>query len=141
MVIYLKTAIVLSGGGAKGSYQLGVWKALRCLHIKYDIVTGTSIGALNGVLMCENSYFKAKRIWQKLNLEYLFNKLPKSNKSIDIVKLFGGSFIKNGGMDIKKIETIINDNVNKRKFYNSKINFWLGILSLDKIRGFLVVKL
>ncbi len=142
-MIYLKTAIVLSGGGAKGSYQLGVWKALRCLHIKYDIVTGTSIGALNGVLMCENSYFKAKRIWQKLNLEYLFNKLPKSNKSIDIVKLFGENFIKNGGMDIKKIETIINDTVNKRKFYNSKINFGLItynfttrkplILSKDKI--------
>ena len=32
----MKTAIVLSGGGAKGSYQLGVWKALRKLKIKYD---------------------------------------------------------------------------------------------------------
>lgn len=121
----MKTAIVLSGGGAKGSYQLGVWKALRQLHIKYDIVTGTSIGALNGVLMCENSYFKAKRIWQKLNLEYLFNELPKSNKEIDILKLFSSNFIKNGGMDIKKIETILEDNVNKRKFYKSKIDFGL----------------
>lgn len=121
----MKTAVVLSGGGAKGSYQLGVWKALRELHIKYDIVTGTSIGALNGVLMCENSYFKAKRIWRKLNLEYLFNELPKSNKEIDILKLFGGNFIKNGGMDIKKIETILEDNVNKRKFYNSKIDYGL----------------
>ena len=121
----MKTAVVLSGGGAKGSYQLGVWKALRELHIKYDIVTGTSIGALNGVLMCENSYFKAKRIWRKLNLEYLFNELPKSNKEIDILKLFGGNFIKNGGMDIKKIESILEDNVNKRKFYNSKIDFGL----------------
>ena len=121
----MKTAVVLSGGGAKGSYQLGVWKALRELHIKYDIVTGTSVGALNGVLMCENSYFKAKRIWRKLNLEYLFNELPKSNKEIDILKLFGGNFIKNGGMDIKKIESILEDNVNKRKFYNSKIDFGL----------------
>ncbi len=121
----MKTAVVLSGGGAKGSYQLGVWKALRELHIKYDIVTGTSIGALNGVLMCENSYFKAKRIWRKLNLEYLFNELPKSNKEIDILKLFGGNFIKNGGMDIKKIESILEDNVNKRKFYNSKIDYGL----------------
>lgn len=139
----MKTAVVLSGGGAKGSYQLGVWKALRELHIKYDIVTGTSIGAINGVLMCEKSYFKAKRIWHKLNLEYLFNELPKSNKDIDILKLFGGNFIKNGGMDIKKIETIIEKNVNKRKFYNSKIDFGLItynfttkkpiILSKDKI--------
>ena len=139
----MKTAVVLSGGGAKGSYQLGVWKALRELHIKYDIVTGTSIGAINGVLMCENSYFKAKRIWRKLNLEYIFNELPKSNKDIDILKLFGGNFIKNGGMDIKKIETIIENAVNKRKFYNSKIDFGLItynfttkkplILSKDKI--------
>ena len=75
--------------------------------------------------MCENSYFKAKRIWRRLNLEYLFNELPKSNKEIDILKLFGGNFIKNGGMDIKKIETILEDNVNKRKFYNSKIDFGL----------------
>ena len=96
----MKTAVVLSGGGAKGSYQLGVWKALRELHIKYDIVTGTSIGALNGVLMCEKSYFKAKEIWKRINMEYLLNELPKSNKSLDIVKLFGNKFIKNGGMGI-----------------------------------------
>ena len=124
-MINLKTAIVLSGGGSKGSYELGVWKALRKLHIKYDIVTGTSIGALNGAFMCENSYFKAKKIWKKINLEYLFNELPKSNKEIDILKLFGSNFIKNGGMDIKKIETILKESINKRKFYNSKIDFGL----------------
>lgn len=139
----MKTAVVLSGGGSKGSYQLGVWKALRDLHIKYDIVTGTSIGAINGVLMCEKSYFKAKRIWKKLNLEYLFNKMPKSNKDFDILKLFGNNFLKNGGMDIKKIETILENTINKRKFYKSKIDFGLItynfttkkplILSKDKI--------
>ena len=121
----MKTAIVLSGGGAKGSYQLGVWKALRELHVKYDIVTGTSIGALNGVLMCEKSYYKAKRIWHKINLKYLFNERPKSNKDIDILRLFGGNFLKNGGMDIKNLERIIKNVVNKRKFYNSKIDYGL----------------
>ena len=30
----MKRAIVLSGGGAKGAYEIGVWKALRKLHIK-----------------------------------------------------------------------------------------------------------
>lgn len=121
----MKTAVVLSGGGSKGSYQLGVWKALRDLHIKYDIITGTSIGAINGVLMCEKAYFKAWRIWRKLNLEYLFNKLPKSNKDFDVLKLFGENFLKNGGMDIKKIETILESTINKRRFYKSKIDFGL----------------
>lgn len=73
----------------------------------------------------KNHILKLKEFGTKLNLEYLFNELPKSNKDIDILKLFGGNFIKNGGMDIKKIETIIEKNVNKRKFYNSKIDFGL----------------
>ena len=118
-------AVVLSGGGSKGSYEIGVWKALRKMHIKYDIVTGTSIGALNGALMTQNTYFKALYIWNKLSLQYLFEQEPKNDTKIDILKLYGDNFIKNGGMDIKKIETIIEKCVNKKKFYNSKINYGL----------------
>ena len=39
-------ALVLSGGGSKGAYQIGAWKALKKLHIKFDIVTGTSVAEL-----------------------------------------------------------------------------------------------
>ena len=35
----MKKPIVLSGGGAYGSYQIGVWKALRELNIKYDMIS------------------------------------------------------------------------------------------------------
>lgn len=125
MVINMKKAIVLSGGGSKGSYQLGVWKALRKLHIKYDIVTGTSIGALNGALMTQNTYFSASYIWNKLNLEYLFNQKPKSNHDIDVLKLFGKNIIKNGGMEIEKIESIIKKVIRPYRFYHSKIDFGL----------------
>ena len=48
-----KTAIVLAGGGSRGAYQIGVWKALREMGIDYQLVTGTSVGALNGVLMVQ----------------------------------------------------------------------------------------
>ena len=47
-------ALVLSGGGSKGSYQIGVWKALRDMNIKFDIVTGTSVGALNALMLLSN---------------------------------------------------------------------------------------
>ena len=53
-VISMKRALVLSGGGGRGSYQIGVWKALRDLGIKFDIITGTSVGALNGALMVQD---------------------------------------------------------------------------------------
>ena len=62
----MKTAVVLSGGGAKGAYQIGVWKALRKLGINYDIVTGTSVGALNGVLMVQQDYHTAFKLWSNI---------------------------------------------------------------------------
>ena len=40
--------LVLEGGGTKGAYQIGAYKALRDLGIEFQGVAGTSIGALNG---------------------------------------------------------------------------------------------
>ena len=42
----MKQAIALAGGGTKGAYQVGAWKAMRELGIPFDIVTGTSIGSV-----------------------------------------------------------------------------------------------
>ena len=64
-------AIVLSGGGPKGSYELGVWKALRKLKYDYDIVTGTSIGSVNGFLMVQKDYKKACKLWKELDFRDL----------------------------------------------------------------------
>ena len=40
--------LVLDGGGARGAYQIGAWKALREAGVKIEAVAGTSVGALNG---------------------------------------------------------------------------------------------
>ncbi len=61
-----KTALVLGGGGSKGAYEIGVWQALNELGINIDIVTGTSIGAVNGALVAQNDFEKAKEIWSKM---------------------------------------------------------------------------
>ena len=65
-------AVVLSGGGSKGAYQIGVWKALRKLKIKYEIVTGTSVGALNGAIMVQNNYYKAYNLWSNISMDKIF---------------------------------------------------------------------
>ena len=48
-------ALVLSGGGARGAFQVGVWKALRehpnGFRDAPDVISGTSAGALNGALI------------------------------------------------------------------------------------------
>ncbi|HMG93628.1 MAG TPA: patatin-like phospholipase family protein [Chryseolinea sp.] len=44
----MKVGIVLSGGGARGITHLGVLKALEELGVKFDCISGTSVGALIG---------------------------------------------------------------------------------------------
>ena len=124
-------ALVLSGGGSKGAYQIGVWKALRELNIKIDIVTGTSAGALNAALITQNTYRRAIDTWKKINLNILFGEdAIESDEILDLYKLYGENFLKNGGMDTTKIQKIIKDALKTRKFYKSKIDFGLVTFSL-----------
>ena len=54
--------LVLDGGGARGAYQIGAWKALREAGVKIEAVAGTSVGALNGALICFIGKFDFRRI-------------------------------------------------------------------------------
>jgi len=47
----IKRALVLSGGGSKGAYQVGVLKALAEMGHKYDGYYGVSVGALNAAYL------------------------------------------------------------------------------------------
>lgn len=124
-------ALVLSGGGSKGSYQIGVWKALKELNIKFDIITGTSVGALNGAMIVQNDYYKAIRIWKKINLKVLFGEdAIESTNNFEIYKMYSKHFFKYGGMDVRDLEKLIKKSLNLRKFYNSKINYGLTTFNL-----------
>lgn len=46
-----KVGLVLSGGGAKGAYQVGVVRALAEFGITVDAVSGASIGSLNAAMV------------------------------------------------------------------------------------------
>ncbi len=119
-------AIVLSGGGSKGAYEIGVWKALRKLHISYDLVTGTSVGALNAAFMVEGNYFKAKRLWNTLNFGYLFKeKINEEISTKDLVKLYGKNILLHGGMDVENLEKLIKESIHVNRFFQSKIDFGL----------------
>lgn len=60
--------LVLAGGGAKGAYQIGCWKALRaCGLLHFGAIAGTSVGALNAVLVAQDDYDKAESIWYNMS--------------------------------------------------------------------------
>jgi len=50
-----RIVLVLQGGGALGSYQLGVFEALEQAGLRPDWIVGTSIGALNGAIIAGNA--------------------------------------------------------------------------------------
>jgi NTE family protein len=57
-----KTAIVLSGGGALGAFEAGVLIAL-CKHKTFDIVCGTSIGAINAAFAAQGAFDELQQLW------------------------------------------------------------------------------
>ena len=65
----MKLGIALAGGGSKGAYEMGAWTALRELNVSYDIVTGTSIGAVNGIMLVQGDYEPCLDLWQKITAE------------------------------------------------------------------------
>ena len=61
-------ALVLGGGGAKGSYQVGVFEALERLSIRAGAVFGASVGALNAAMLARGAWEECASLWESLRL-------------------------------------------------------------------------
>ncbi len=134
----MKRAIVLSGGGAKGAYQIGVWKALKKLHIKYNIVTGTSIGALNGMLMVQRDYWKAYSLWNSISFDDIYGK-EEHFTTENAYKNYLKNLV-NGGIQINRIEQLVRKVFHEKKFYTSKIDYGIMTYNLSNLKRKEVLK-
>ena len=113
----MKRALVLSGGGAKGSYELGVYKALKRLGFKFDIITGTSIGSLNGALFATNDYKKAKKLWFTIDSKEVFGHDLVTKRSY---LRFAKDIITQKGLKFDKAEEIMSKYIIEDKIRKSK---------------------
>lgn len=137
----MKRAIVLSGGGSKGAYQIGVWAALRKLNIKYDIVTGTSVGALNGALMVQNTFYRGLFLWKKINFNLLFQEKLKNQKDPrEIIKMYSKNILKNKGMEVTKLENLLKKYIDEQKVFTSKIDFGLITVKSPSLTPLILTK-
>lgn len=84
-----KLGLALAGGGGKGAYQIGVWKALRELGFDKEIqkISGSSVGGLNGALIAQNRYELAEKIWTTVETRNMLtlNDWPEIMSSINKV--------------------------------------------------------
>jgi NTE family protein len=73
-----RIALVLSGGGARGLAHIGVVKALQKMHVPYDCIVGTSMGAIaGGALASGLSVDEAQQRVESADWNYMFSDGPK----------------------------------------------------------------
>jgi NTE family protein len=111
-----RTGLVLSGGGARGFAHLGVLKALNDSGIFPDVVSGTSAGALVGVLYADG--YSPEEIFKLMNttsrLHYIRPTVPRE-----------------GLLQISGIEKILRENLRAQKFEDLKIPLYVTATDLN----------
>lgn len=96
-----KRALVLAGGGAKGSYQVGVWRALQELDWTPDIITGASVGTLNGCLFTMGKIQEAEDLWRSLEIHDVLE-VPATLKPEELHAFFL-DIIRSGGLNVEPL--------------------------------------
>ena len=137
----MKQGLVLSGGGAKGGYEAGCIKALRELGYDFDIVTGTSIGALNGLLVTQGDFEALYKLWDELSLERVLKNPINLDFSMDsllsssnMIKPFFKSYINEKGADITPLKNLIHGLYNNEKAFNSKTKYGIVTVKFPQIK-------
>lgn len=120
----MKKALVLSGGGAKGGFQVGVLKAYLETYgnLDFDIISGVSVGSLNGCLLAMGKYDVLTNIWSKVTEQDIYTKYG-------IFKVIWNVLIKkkNGVYDNTPLLRILEQHVS---LADLKTEFVFGVVSL-----------
>ena len=134
-------AIALEGGGARGAWQIGAWRALEEAGIRYNAVSGTSVGAINGALMAMRDLHQAEQIWKDIRFSQIIN---IDDESMGLI--MGGSFenlsqlksafhtlkgiIADRGLDVEPLRNMLAERVDEEKIRNSGVEFYMTTVSL-----------
>lgn len=138
--------VVLGGGGAKGGYEIGVWKALRELEIPIEAVAGTSVGALNGAIIVQGDFETAYNLWTSLSIENIIN-VEKEMAAVEENKKKYKSMLEavknsllSGGLDITPLKNMLLQVIDEDKIRNSEIDLGIVTFSLTDFKPVRVFK-
>lgn len=132
--------MVLEGGGARGAYQIGAWKALREAGVRIKGIAGTSVGALNGALICMDHVEFAEAIWKTMAYsrvmdvdDAMMESLRKMDmKALDLYGLLNDArrVFTEKGVDITPLKKLIAGCVDEEKIRNSPCEFYVTTYSV-----------
>ncbi len=136
--------IVLEGGGAKGAFQIGAWRALRELGIDFDGVAGTSIGALNGAFLVQDDFEAAYELWYNMSPnqvvagdEKLLEKVMKMDlESKDFQKVMTSfrKMVGQKGLDITPLRNMISGYLKEDLIRKSPKTFGFVTVALSNFK-------
>lgn len=133
--------IVLEGGGAKGAYQIGVWKALKEAGLKISAIAGASVGALNGALICMDDIEKAETVWRDISYskvmdvkDDIMEKLIKRQLPIKEAIKEAIKFLGDGGVDVTPLKNLIAEHIEEELIRKSRIQFYVLTFSLTELK-------
>ncbi len=124
-----RKALVLAGGGARGSYQVGVWRALTELGWNPQIITGTSVGSLNGAMFALDLYETARDMWTSIRSQDVME-LPEETRNLTELHQFLRDVVRAGGMDVTPLEEIVERVLDEDSLRASPIRF--GLVTVEK---------
>ena len=127
--------LVLDGGGARGAYQIGAWKALHEAGVRIRGIAGTSVGALNGALICMGDVDEAEHIWKEMTfskvmdvdddwMERLFQKEVPMRELLKELMLR----LRDGGIDVTPLKDLIHNVLDEDRIRSAGLD-----LTLDEI--------
>ena len=143
-----KTGVFLTGGGGKGSFEIGFFKALEELGIKPDVICGSSAGAVVGA---GATYMNSKELfecWKNLTLESVFNVDSNKLKDIEGTKrilrlwkeVIDSCLNEEFLIDISNIRELVYSLLDEEKIRNSKIEYGLTTTVLPDFKMVKVFK-
>lgn len=148
-----KTAFVLGGGGARGAYEIGVWRACQEEGIKFHIVTGTSVGSINGAMVAQGDFELAEQLWKEIDTEMVLDIHPQLKSENpeeydsemdkldpeEVLDFIKNIFI-NKGVSTRGLEELLRKYIHEDQVRNSNIDYGLVAAEMPSLKERQILK-
>ena len=142
--------LALEGGGAKGAYEIGAYRALTELGYRFDVICGVSIGAINAALLAQGDCERAAEFWETMSNDDLFSEKDRGfleviNRQVNLNTLSAlkaniKTALENGGIDTSRIRAFLEQNIDPRRLLDSPVDYGMIAVAFPELQPLIAYK-
>lgn len=142
--------LVLEGGGAKGAYHVGAYKAIMEKGLEIKGITGTSIGSINGAMIVQGDFDRCYEIWNNIDYSMIIEgnndevkRLFEEKIELGDLRILLNSFrhvISNRGVDITAFKNLLSKIIDEDKLRRSFMDYGLVTINLTDFKPVEILK-